>query len=405
MLNFEPKIIKFKEDYEKALASLDELVDKEALTEAEINRLELLAHLIEEFEAEKFPISNPDPIEAIKFRMEQASLKQKDLIPFIGDKSQVSLVLNEKKPLSLSMIRALHDGLGIPLESLVTNGQKKLIPQIAELNWENFPITAMYKQNREVYFPKTRKSLHELKNNVEVYIRPLFEPYADILLAGSLRRQNPRISTKCDNYALIAWLGAVCRLANFIESIPAFNINNKELVLSQLRMLSTFNDGPKLAKEFLEKVGIRLIVLKHLPKTYLDGVSFNIRENEPVIGLTLRYDRIDYFWFTLFHELGHIFKHLSKDEKNPIFDNLDVEANSLIETEADDFAVKYLVPEEEIDEAGLLDDYSPERVIDFAYQKQIHPAIVAGRIRKRNRNYYILNRLVGHREVRKQFEE
>ena len=404
MLTFEPKIIKSKEDYIKSLGFLDELMNKETLSKTEQDRLELLAHLIEEYEKEKFPFSVPDPIEAIKFRMEQAGLKQKDLIPFIGDKSQVSLVLNGKKPLTLAMIRALHKGLGIPLDSLVLKEQKRLIPEISGVDWNRFPITQMYKQNKKIYFPRIDVSLKAIKENPEYYIKDLFEPYHKIVFAHNLFRRNPRLSEKCDKYAIIAWLTAVCRLADEEKNISEFDREKKEIIMSQLRMFSTFNEGPKLAKEFLQKVGIHLIILKHLPKTYLDGVSFALRKNEPVIGMTLRYDRIDYFWFTLFHELGHIFKHLSNNENKPIFDNLEIKANSKMEKEADSFAEKYLISDSEIKKAGLFENYHPEKIIKFAYQKQIHPAIVAGRIRKRKGNYHILSRMVGYREVRKQFE-
>ncbi|MBC8486580.1 MAG: ImmA/IrrE family metallo-endopeptidase, partial [Bacteroidetes bacterium] len=401
MLNYEPKIIKNEDDYEEAIRDLDELMDKDSLSHEESDRLELLAHLIEEYEEEKFPISAPDPVEAIKFRMEQAGLKQKDLIPFIGDKSQVSLVLNGKKPLTLAMIRALHKGLGIPLESLVIKEQKRLITEIAGVDWNKFPIAKMYNQNREIYFPGIKASLKSIKENVEYYIKDLFEPYRNIVFANNLLRQNSRMSAKCDKYAITAWLTAIYRLADEDKNIPDFDKEKQEIILNQLRMISTFDEGPKLAKEFLKKVGIHLIILKHLPKTYLDGVSLKLRENEPVIGMTLRYDRIDYFWFTLFHELGHIFKHFSNNENEPIFDNLEIKANSEIETEADDFAEKYLIPDSEIQEAGLFKNHIMEEVIEFSYQKQIHPAIVVGRIRKKNENYYILNRMVGHGEVRK----
>ncbi|HPR18167.1 MAG TPA: ImmA/IrrE family metallo-endopeptidase [Candidatus Cloacimonadota bacterium] len=403
MLNYEPKLIKSEKDYKEALDSLDKLMEQDELNESERNALELLAHLIEEYEDKQFPTSLPDPIEAIKFRMEQAGLKQKDLIPFLGDKSQASLVLNKKKPLTLSMVRALHDGLDIPLESLVANEQKKLVPEIANIDWNKFPIAAMYKQNRDIYFPNIQKTVRDLKNNVEANIRYLFEPYSDILFSHSLLRQNPCLSTKCDNYALIAWLDAVCRLADQNESPVRFNIKRQALILNQLRVLSTFDEGPKLAKEFLEKIGIKLIILKHLPKTYLDGVAFNLRENEPVIGLTLRYDRIDNFWFTLFHELGHIFLH-HVENNNPIFDNLELHVDTETENAANDFAANNLIADEELIEAGLFDDYNYDKIVEVAVKKQIHPAIIAGRIRKRLNNYYILKRLVGFGEVRKQFD-
>ncbi len=112
------RLIKTKTDHEAALKRIDELFDARPGT-VEGDELELLLHLVEEFEAVQYPIAMPDPIEALKFRMEQQGLKQADLVPYLGSKSKVSEVLNRKRPLSLAMIRKLHNGLGIPAEVLV----------------------------------------------------------------------------------------------------------------------------------------------------------------------------------------------------------------------------------------------------------------------------------------------
>lgn len=101
-----------------ALKHMESLKDA-APDSAEEEDLELWSLLVDRYEQEHFPIENPDPVEAIKFRMDQLGLKQKDLTQFIPNKSKVSEVLNHKRPLSLSMIRALHQNLGIPAEVLV----------------------------------------------------------------------------------------------------------------------------------------------------------------------------------------------------------------------------------------------------------------------------------------------
>jgi len=107
-------------DYDQALDRVDELMDiNPALGTALSDELEVLALLIEKYEEKAWIISEPDPIEAIKVRMEQMHLKQKDLVPYIGNKSKVSEVLNHKVGLSLSMITALAKGLHLPLEILV----------------------------------------------------------------------------------------------------------------------------------------------------------------------------------------------------------------------------------------------------------------------------------------------
>jgi len=112
------KVIKTEGDYQRALARIDELMDAEPNT-PEGDELELLINLVELYEEKKYPIDMSDPVEAIKFRMEQLNLNQQALVPFIGSKSKVSEVLNKKRPLSLSMMRALHKGLGIPAEILL----------------------------------------------------------------------------------------------------------------------------------------------------------------------------------------------------------------------------------------------------------------------------------------------
>ncbi|MBS3756939.1 MAG: transcriptional regulator [Desulfobacterales bacterium] len=112
------RLIKTETDYTEALGRIASLMEAEAGT-AEADELELLATLVEMYEETRYPINLPDPVDAILFRMEQAGLKQKDLIPYIGSRSKVSEVLNRKRPLSLSMVRRLHNSLGIPAEVLL----------------------------------------------------------------------------------------------------------------------------------------------------------------------------------------------------------------------------------------------------------------------------------------------
>lgn len=121
------KPIKNEKDYDKALDRVDELMElNPKLGTQESDELEILAMLIEKYEEQEWAISEPDPIEAIKVRMEQMHLKQKDLIPYIGNKSKVSEVLNRKIGLSLSMITNIASGLHLPLESLIQLPKKNI---------------------------------------------------------------------------------------------------------------------------------------------------------------------------------------------------------------------------------------------------------------------------------------
>ncbi|MBK8503439.1 MAG: helix-turn-helix domain-containing protein [Saprospiraceae bacterium] len=112
------KPIRTEEDYNKALARLEKIFDSDPGTKGG-DELEILVLLIEDYENKHYPIGPPDPIEAIKFRMEQMGLQQKDLGEILGHKSRASEILNRKRKLTLSMIRTLHDKLNISTEVLV----------------------------------------------------------------------------------------------------------------------------------------------------------------------------------------------------------------------------------------------------------------------------------------------
>jgi HTH-type transcriptional regulator / antitoxin HigA len=140
-----PKVIKTQTDYQAALAHLEALMDAQPGTRQE-EELELFAVLLESYEREHFPIGLPDPVEAIKFRMEQQGLTRKDLEPFIGSQSKVSEVLNHKRPLSVAMIRALRSGLDIPAELLLQTSNQPLKNRKA--------FKQVYKH------PRTSKSVH-----------------------------------------------------------------------------------------------------------------------------------------------------------------------------------------------------------------------------------------------------
>jgi HTH-type transcriptional regulator / antitoxin HigA len=110
--------IRNESDYDKALAVIERLWGATPDT-PNGDRLDVLMVLVEAYEAKHHPIDPPDPVEAIKFRMEQMNLTRKDLEPLIGSRGRVTEVINRRRPLSLTMIRKLHAGLQIPLESLI----------------------------------------------------------------------------------------------------------------------------------------------------------------------------------------------------------------------------------------------------------------------------------------------
>ena len=124
----ELKPIKTKADHKAALAEVSELWGARSGTPRG-DRLDVLATLIDAYETEHFPIDPPDPIEAIKFRMEQQGLTRKDIEPLIGTRTRVAEVLNRRRGLSIGMIRRLHEGLGISAEVLIGSAGRRVSRQ------------------------------------------------------------------------------------------------------------------------------------------------------------------------------------------------------------------------------------------------------------------------------------
>ncbi len=107
-------------DYKAALKAISALIESDpAFGTPQGDRLDILSTLVESYEQRHFPMDLPDPVEAIKFRMDQQGLEPKDLEPMIGQRNRVYEVLNRKRPLTLAMVWRLHTGLGIPAESLI----------------------------------------------------------------------------------------------------------------------------------------------------------------------------------------------------------------------------------------------------------------------------------------------
>lgn len=120
----EVRPIRTAEDHEAALAEVERLWGAKAGTR-EGDRLDVLVTLIEAYEAQHYPMDPPDPIDAIKFRMEQQGLTRRDLEAMIGTRTRVAEVLNGKRGLSIAMIRRLHEQLGIPAEVLIRPARRK----------------------------------------------------------------------------------------------------------------------------------------------------------------------------------------------------------------------------------------------------------------------------------------
>lgn len=397
-MNHPPKVIKTDADHAAATAELTRLMDLDpAPGTPEADRLELLALLIETYEKTRFPMNLPDPVDALRFCMEQRGLTNRDLIPFLGSPSRVSEVLARRRPINLAMARRLHEGLGIPAEVLLRGAAQALPPPV---DVGRFPFAEMLKRG---WFAGFKGGLREAKRQSEELLQMFFGRGFDLGANPALCRQNVRSGSTQDPYALCAWKVRVLRQAEQQTVAQPFAADRlTDSVKRTLVGLSTLNSGVELVGEVLRRQGIRFVVERHLTGTHLDGAALRTSRGEPVIALTLRHDRLDNFWFTLFHELGHVALHLDEAD-DAFFDEIESAGNEA-EAQADEFAAAALIPVEAWETFRQRGDWSAPSVRKAALEWNVHPAIVAGRLRHELRDYRMLTALVGHGEVRSRLQ-
>ena len=403
----QPKVIKSDAEHAAALARLDELMAVDpALGTPDSDELELLSLLVERYESERFPLGLPDPIDAIRVRMQEEGLRPRDLAPYLGGANKVSEVLARKRPLTLKMIRALHEGLGIPAEILLREPNARL-PDRGNVEVSRFPWQEMGKRGWLEGLGVASEAIKDAEE--ELYDR-FFGKYASTLVRSALYRHPPhvRAGVEMDTYALLAWTVRSARRAEAEPLAVAYRRRTLSAdFVHQLVQLSYLREGPRLAREFLAKAGIHLVVERLLPKTRVDGAALLLPHGTPVVALSLRHDRLDHFWFCLLHELAHVRLHLDPgDEADQewFVDDFDVSAVEDIEEEADQWALDHMVPPEEW-KNDIKYRERPYDIIEAAEQLRISPAIIAGRVRWETREYRRLSRLVGHGEARRHFPE
>ncbi|TDQ84227.1 HTH-type transcriptional regulator/antitoxin HigA [Dongia mobilis] len=263
--------------------------------------------------------------------------------------------------------------------------------------WGQFPYKEMIKR-RWFDVPRGANPIEKVKEYFFSAAGPQF--------ATALHRKKVHSGNVPNEYALLAWQARILERARAkVEAgkIGAFEFDDRWL--KDLVHLTQRKDGPAQARELLAAKGIILVVERHLPGSYLDGAAMLAEGGLPVIGLTLRYDRLDNFWFVLMHELGHVFLHLFDGFRFDFFDEESASDNDVIEAEADRFALNALISEELWDRCLSRFALSEEAVEIDAQTIGIDPCIIAGRIRKERGNYTILNELVGQGQVRSQLDE
>lgn len=232
-----------------------------------------------------------------------------------------------------------------------------------------------------------------------LFARPAHRPVLAMFKGRRINRQRDLI----EEIATLAWVAHVLDSAR--EQSPRVKFKAASLsddFVRRLARLSVREDGPRRALAVVREIGISVVIESGLPGMSVDGASLHTSAVGPVVALTLRYDRLDNFWFTLLHELGHIALHLSDPSDDVFVDSLEDGAGDEqeAEAEANAFAKDGLIPRDLWLRSDAYRMGSEASVKDLAKQLGVHPAIVAGRIRFERREFRIFNDLVGVGGVR-----
>lgn len=395
-MNGQIKPIRTRLDYDQAMNRIDELWGTAPDT-PEGDELDVLLTLVDAYEEEHHTIPEADPLEVIKFVMDQKGLRNKDLAPYFGSASRVGEVLNGKRPLTLEAIRGLKKHLDIPADLLV--GDEPLPDEDDDYN--EYPVREIKER-----FGALMKNLNP-RDQAEEIVRQLRELAGlDHVRIAAAFRSGKRLNITANPYALKAWvLTAAAEARRRISEIEDRDFNPARLpddFLKSVAKLSALERGPLRAQEYLHRFGITLVVVRLYKKSKVDGAVFYL-DSHPVVALSLRYDRLDYFWFTLLHELAHLTEGHIAPESEPIIEDLELPETDGMETSANKKASDAVIPPEYISHKVFKPRATVADIHDLAWQLGIHEALVAGRVRYETGNWRRFSQLVGHGAVRKLF--
>lgn len=402
--------------FQEALAALDASpqrslpplllkAQRDALT-SQLSELEEEADLYDRLRAGQVTSFEADSLGELPDILIQAriarGMSQRDLGDYLGLKEQQVQRYEAERYRSASLDRLVEvaDALGVRIAKRAELIGDASLASVDPAVWQAYPLSEMYKRG---WFEDFAGSLSEARK-VAADIIPAFLRGASARNAASaLHRKSVRASGQVHEAAITAWEARVRRLAE--RDAPTVRFDPAlidDAWLAVLVALTLEADGPARAIDHLRGIGIALVVEKHLPSTLLDGAALATDDGYAIVALTLRHDRLDNFWFTLFHELGHLKLHIGQGYSS-IFDDTEAPAGSEIEAEADLFAQETLLPAAKWALGVSRFTRTDAAVRTDAKRFGVGPAIIAGRVRREAQDYTLLRTLVGNGEVRRQF--
>jgi HTH-type transcriptional regulator/antitoxin HigA len=335
--------------------------------------------------AEAFP-----PGEFLREELEARGWSQQDLADILGrTPTVVSQVLTGKREIAPELAKDLGAAFGVDpqffmnLESayrlFLAEQADTAVARRAHL-YSRVPIKEMIKR----HWIEPSDSIEVLEKRV-----------TDFLAVPCARAAYARKSTSyyTFNPSVEAWVCRAARLAKAVSVTGQFSDTAARAALEKLRKLMSHAEEVRNVPRILAESGIRFLIVEHLPQTRIDGATFWLNEQSPVIVLSLRYDRLDWFWHTLLHEMDHAIKRhgLSEEDDIPIDialvgeDAVRPEERPQREKDADTFAANFSINKPDLDGfiARVRPLYSKEKIKGFAMLRGIHPAIVVGQLQFR----------------------
>lgn len=372
--------------YERQAAELrDQLSAYEALRDGKVRALEV--HSVSEI--------GKGLVEARVAK----GLTQRELANLAGLQEQQIQKYEKERYGSASLSRIAHvaSTIGFSFEAILTlTGEDPSTDNMpGALNLADFPFAEM---NSRGWFgrPVDRRAPSAERARV---LRDFFVQ-APREIAPALHRKTPGSLSTPRRAALLAWQVRILTKARQRTGLARRFTTPPAEVISQIAKLSSDPMGIQKAVELLLEYGVIVVFERHLPKTKLDGAAMSLDGIYAVIGMTARHDRIDNFWFVLLHELGHIIRHWPRVVGEGIMDeDAGSDSDELIEKEADEFAENAILPRTTWHGSTVRFAKLPEAIVKFATRHELHPALIAGRIR-RERNYTEFHDMLGSGEVR-----
>lgn len=252
---------------------------------------------------------------------------------------------------------------------------------------------------------KERLSILETINEMPTNAKGIskYELYRSII-SSNTNNTFFRKSNDSSNILVNYWLGKVRKISTIYSlcgNLPKFEGITKDFV-RQVVELSPKVDNLLILSKILEEKGIILVIEQYIPGLKADGAVFINEYSQAVIALSLRFSRLDNFWFTLVHELSHLILH-SGELQVPIVDDLEEESSELVEKQANKLAKELLIPRHIWRNCACKYNKNESVLLEFASQNKIHPAIVAGLLRYELNDYSLYSRIINSIDTREIF--